>query len=452
MDGYQQFIHERSHIREEHGFTPTWLPDYLKPFQRNLADWSIRKGRGAILADCGLGKTILELVWAQNVVQHTNRPVLIVAPLAVSHQFERESAKFGVDCKRSADGKLPCKIVVTNYERLHYFDRGSFGGFVGDEASAIKSASGKRRAEVNEFMRVIPYRLLATATAAPNDFFELGTQSEALGYLGYQDMLTTFFKAETKADFIGFGKKTYQFRGHSEEPFWKWVCSWARACRKPSDLGFDDTEFILPPLIEKEVLLENTTKRPGWLLSVPARGLDEQREEARVSMQERCEAAARIAIEHDGPTVLWCNLNEEGDTLTRMIPGAVQVAGSMSDEKKEERLIGFQDGHVQRLVIKPKCGCLGLNWQHCHNVVAFPSHSWEQRYQLVRRCWRYGQKNPVTVHTVTTEGEYAVMRNLERKANQADRMFTMLVEHMRDAMRVDAKWKFDQNEELPSWL
>ena len=301
-------------------------------------------------------------------------------------------------------------------------------------------------------MRPIPYRLLGTATAAPNDYFELGTSSEALGYLGYQDMLTTFFKAETKADFIGFGKKTYRFRGHSEEPFWKWVCSWARACRKPSDLGFDDSEFQLPPLTEREVLLENTAKRPGWLLSVPARGLSEQREEARVSLRERCEAAAKIAIDHDGPTVLWCNLNAEGDLLSEIIPDSLQVSGSMSDEHKEERLIAFQDGQLKRLVIKPKVGCFGLNWQHCCNVVAFPSHSWEQRYQLIRRCWRFGQKNPVTVSTVTTEGEYAVMRNLERKAEQANRMFSGLVEHMRDALRIDAKWTFNKQERVPAWL
>jgi hypothetical protein len=449
---YEEFLARKIQSTAWAGFTPVFDPGWLFPFQSLLLDWSVRIGRGLIAADCGLGKTPMQLAWAENVVRHTNGRVLILTPLAVSHQTVTEAHKFGIDAERSS-GKLgSTKILVTNYEQLHHFDPADFEGVVCDESSIIKNFDGKRKAQITEFMRTRKYRLLCTATAAPNDYFELGTSSEALGYLGYTDMLTRFFKEETKKDYLGWGRKTYRFRGHSEHPFWQWVCSWARACRRPSDLGCDDGKFVLPSLHENEFVLKNSTPRPGMLFALPAGDLREQREERRITIRERCEAASNLASTHTGVSVVWCHLNEEGDLLERIIPGAQQVSGSMCDEAKEEILLAFQQGQVKTLVTKPKIACFGLNWQHCQNVVCFPSHSWEQYYQIVRRCWRFGQTRPVNVTIVTTEGEQRVLANLKRKAVQADEMFAALVQHMNNAMKVDHQWRFSKPITLPAWL
>lgn len=450
---YINFLANKSQSKNGNGFEPIWLPDWLFGFQRDLVDWSVRQGRAAIFADCGLGKTPMQLVWAENVVRHSNKPVLIITPLAVSHQTTREAEKFGIHCERSTDGKVNgSNIVVTNYERLHYFKPEDFTGVVCDESSILKNFDGKRRREITEFMRRRPYRLLCTATAAPNDYFELGTSSEVLGHLGYTDMITRFFKEQTKKDYLGWGRKTYRFRGHAEIPFWRWVCTWARACRKPSDLGHDDEGFELPYLIEEEHRISNSTPRDGMLFAVPARDLREQREERRITIEERCEAAAKLAESHDGASAIWCHLNDEGDLLERMIADARQVKGSMSDDEKEELLLAFQRQELKRLVTKPKIGCFGLNWQHCHNVITFPSHSWEQYYQLVRRCYRFGQTKSVRVNVITTEGEHCVMANLQRKANQASVMFDHLVSYMREAAAVDECWTFNTTERVPTWL
>jgi hypothetical protein len=453
MANYADFLHAKSQADDNQGFDPVWMPDFLFDFQTHLVEWAVRKGRAAIFADCGLGKTPMQLVWAQNVVQKTNRPVLILTPLAVSHQTIREGEKFGIEVTRSADGKIGGPgIYVTNYERLHYFNPDDFGGIVGDESSILKNFDGKIKAAVTEFMRTLPYRLLCTATAAPNDYYELGTSSEALAYLGYQDMLGKFFKQETKKDYLGWGRTKYRFRGHAEQPFWRWVCSWARSCRKPSDLGFKDDGFVLPSLVEHEQIVETDHVLPGMLFKLPAGNLQEQRAERRETLKERCEAVAEHVVNHDGSSVSWCHLNPEGDLLAKLIPDCLQVAGSMPDEKKEERLLAFQSGELKRLVTKPKIGCFGLNWQHCHHVTTFPSHSWEGYYQAVRRCWRFGQKNQVDVKIITTEGEVGVLKNLQRKAEQASAMFDSLARHMRDELHIDRSESFPMQEEIPTWL
>lgn len=450
---YQDFIASKTQVGSMGGFSPMWMPDFLFPFQRSLIDWAVRRGRALLSADCGLGKTPMQLVWAENIVRKTNGRVLILTPLAVSHQTCREAEKFGIECRRSNNGTLlPCKILTTNYERLHHFNPSDFAGVVCDESSVLKNCAGKVRQAVTEFLRTVQYRLLATATAAPNDFTELGNSSEALGELGYADMITRFFKEETIKDYLGWGRKTYKFRGHAEQPFWRWVCTWSRACRKPSDIGFDDGGFELPPLIEQEHLVENSTPRSGMLFSTPARDLREQREERRITIKERCEAAARYVEIYRGPSVIWCHLNQEGDLLSEIIKDCQQVSGSMSDEAKEERLLAFQDGQIKRLVIKPRIGCFGLNWQHCSNVVTFPSHSFEQYYQAVRRCWRFGQKRAVNVTIVTTEGEQGVLKNLRRKQEQADAMFALLVKNMVGSIAIDDGWKFALRERKPQWL
>lgn len=440
------------------------MPDFLFPFQSFLVEWALHKGRGAILADCGLGKSIQELIWAENVVRHTNKNVLILNPLAVSYQTVREGEKFGVEAKQSRDGKPHRGITVTNYEKLHLFDWQDFCGVVADESSILKNFSGKYRAEITEFMRKLPYRLLGTATAAPNDYIELGTSSEALGELGYTDMLTRFFKNDQHTikptvyrhrgqDFSKLEERNkWRFKGHAEIPFWRWVSSWARAIRKPSDLGFDDDGFILPPLTEHEHLIIAESLPDGMLFALPAVGLSEQREERRRTIQERCEKAAELVYGTGEQALMWCHLNDEGDLLEEIVKGAVQVSGSDEDEEKEEKFLAFAKGQISRLVTKPKIGAWGLNWQQCSHVTTFPSHSWESYYQSIRRCWRFGQKRPVRVDVITSEGEQGVLKNLQRKAKAADRMFTALYAEMNRAMHIERGTTFEEKESLPAWL
>jgi hypothetical protein len=454
MDTYEQFLENKQRADSLQGFEPTWMPDSLFDFQKTLTDWAIRSGRCALFEDCGLGKTIQQLVWAENVVRHTNRPVLLVTPLAVGSQTISEAEKFGIDAERSRDGNISGspRIVVTNYEQLKKFDNSLFSGIVCDESSAIKNFKSQRKQEVTEFCRLLKYRLLCTATAAPNDYHELGTSSDALGYLGYRDMLTMFFKQDTQKDHLGWGRVKYRFRGHAQKPFWRWVCSWARSIRKPSDIGGDDSRFELPPLNQHEHIVETKKARDGMLFAMAATNLQEQRAERRNSIGERCELAAEIATSHKGASVLWCELNDEGDRLVKEVPDAVQVKGSMSDEKKEEILTAFTRGEVKRLVTKPKIGCWGLNWQHCNKVICFPSHSFEQHYQAVRRCWRFGQENPVDVHMIVNEGEQGVLKNIQRKTRQSEQMFESLCEHMSDSLALSRGGMFDETEKRPSWL
>jgi hypothetical protein len=346
---------------------------------------------------------------------------------------------------------------VTNYERLHLFNPSEFQGVVCDESSILKNFSGKRRAEVTQFLRRMPFRLLCTATAAPNDYVELGTASEALGDLGYMDMIARYFKAtanDPKGDgkgYSGMSRMKYRLKGHAAEGFWRWVCSWARACRKPSDLGDDDEGFILPELTERTHVVKARTSRPGFLFDLPAENLQEEREERRRTIAERCEKVAEL-VSHGEQALVWCHLNDEGDRLVRLIDGAEQVRGSDTDEAKESRLLAFQKGDLRVLVTKPKIGAWGLNLQGCSHVTFFPSHSYEQYYQGVRRCWRFGQKKPVHVDIVATDGERGVADNLKRKAEQADAMFTALVRHMNESLDADLSEGMTRDMEVPSWL
>lgn len=462
---YTEFLHDKAQIGRNSGFNPHWMPDFLFEFQKSLCDWSIRKGRGAKFADCGLGKTPMQLVWGQNVVMETNKPVLCLTPLAVSGQTIREGEKFGVECYKSSDGKFPsgAKIVVTNYERLHYFDWKDFSGAICDESSILKNFDGSTKESITEFMRKLKYRLLCTATAAPNDYIELGTSSEALGELGYMDMLKMFFKAADGAYASGgsgsggrfsknpFGGK-FRFRGHAEHDYWRWVCSWARAVRKPSDLGFSDEGFALPELVTNQHTVIARVQKAGCLFDMPAHGLAEQREERRRTLVERCEKAAEINNSHGNIKVAWCNLNDESELLTKLIDGAVEITGQDSDDKKEEAFAAFQTGQIKALVTKPTIAGFGLNWQHCAHSTYFPSHSFEQWYQSIRRFWRFGQKNTVTIDVVASEGEESILKNLQRKAAQAEIMFGNLVELMNNELAIHQTNQFTNKQKLPSWL
>jgi hypothetical protein len=452
---YADFLDQKSQLGGDHGFDPVWMPDWLFDFQSALVEWALRKGRAAIFADCGLGKTPIELVWGENVVRKSGSRVLLLTPLAVTHQIAAEAEKFGIRASVSRDGTPRPGITIANYEKLHLFSPADFAGVACDESSILKSYDGTTRGQITAFMRKMPYRLLATATAAPNDFTELGTSSEALGYLGHMDMLNRFFKNDLNNSAQGrFAGQVIKWRlkGHAELPFWRWVCSWARAIRKPSDLGFDDKAFILPPLLEHEHVVEANTLAEGMLFALPASGLKEQREERRRTMQERCEQVASLVNNTGEPALVWCHLNEESDRLEDLIPDSLQVSGSHTDDMKEERLLAFASGKLRVLVTKPVIGAWGLNYQHCNHITFFPSHSFEQYYQGVRRCWRFGQRRPVTVDIITTEGERGVLANLQRKAEQADRMFSNLVNEMNAAMAVDRASQFHEQMRVPKWL
>jgi hypothetical protein len=473
---YSDFIERKSQSDNNYGFAVKSLPDFLFPFQKHLVEWALRKGRSAIFADCGLGKTPMQLVWADEVVKRTNKPVLILTPLAVGGQTLLEGRKFGIECERSRDGLYfadPARIVITNYEKLHLFNPGDFSGVVCDESSILKHFTGATQKAVTRFMLKVQYRLLCTATAAPNDYIELGTASEALGELGYTDMLSRFFKQSDnkphrmeeikqwragngnhfqKLSFrVSQGINQWRLKGHAEIPFWRWVSSWARACRKPADLGFDDNRFLLPELIEHEHSITPLRPANGMLFTVPAFGLREEREERRRTLTQRCEFVAQL-VDHQRPAVVWCHMNAEGDMLAKIIPGARQVKGPDSDEAKEESYRAFKSGEVRVLVIKPKIGAWGLNWEHCNHVVTFASHSYEQYYQSVRRCWRFGQKRDVTVDIIATEGEKHIMENMRRKAELAIRMFESLVLHMGHSTQIKRENDYVTTEQIPEWI
>lgn len=466
MEDYQRFLAQKAQHGAEDGFNPLFMPSFLMDFQQAVVEWNVRKGRSSDLLDCGMGKTPVSLVWAENIIRHTNRPVLILTPLAVAQQFVHEGEKFQIEVTRSTNGKWPDgkKLIVANYERLHYFKPEDFAGVVCDEASCIKAFDGKRREQVTEFLRTIPYRLMATATAAPNDYIELGTLSEALGVMGQVDMLNRFFRNDRNTSDMG-GKyqgfsapRTYtlpawRFKGHAELPFWRWVCSWARAARRPSDLGdFEDGKFKLPPLIEREHIVETRTLADGMLFALPATNRQEELEERRRTINERCEMAASLVSHTGKPFIIWCQLNPEGDLLEKLIPDAVQISGADADEAKEEKYGAFLSGQSRGMISKQKIGGWGLNCQHCAHVVEFASHSFEAHYQGVRRCWRYGQTQAVINDIIATEGERGAKENMRRKSDAADKMFTNLVLHMNEALRLEAGYKFTKQAEVPSWL
>ena len=457
---YSDFLKSKTIRHKASGFDISIedLNQMLFDWQKIIVQWSLRLGRSAIFADCGLGKTPMQLEWSNQIAKKTNKKILILTPLAVGPQAVLEGQKFGIDCYRSIKGEIHGSIIITNYERLHFFNPDDFVGVVCDESSILKNYDGKRRNQINEFLKRVRYCLLCTATAAPNDYIELGTSAEAIGSMGYMDMLGRFFKnnlnnCSTKRVWAatGSGPVKWRFKKHAEDPFWQWVCSWARAMRKPSDIGFQDGGFILPELVENEIVMKITKPLPGKLFPEPAMCLKEQRQERRETLPQRCEKVADIT-NNNKIAVAWCHLNDEGDFLEKIIPDATQIKGGMSDDRKESILQDFTAGNIRVLIIKPKIGAFGLNWQHCSHMTFFPSHSYEQYYQGVRRCWRFGQKNPVVVDIVASEGEKRVLINLKRKSQSADEMFNKLVGFMNNVINIDINSGINKKGEAPAWM
>ncbi len=424
---YADFIEQKTRRDPETGFEPSELSPLLYPFQRELTDWSLKRGRAAIFADCGLGKTPMQLEWARRVVEHTGGDVLILAPLAVAAQTMREGQKFEIPVThaREAEDVRP-GITITNYERLARFADRDWAGIVLDESSILKAFDGKTRSELIAWGQRYPFRLCCTATPSPNDYMELGGHSDFLGVLSHKQMLAEFFVND------GISAGSWRLKGHAREQYWRWVATWARALRTPADLGYGDERFILPPLELETISVDADSVSDDRLFSVPVSTLAERREARRESIPQRVRIAEAIVNESDEPWVVWCDLNAESEALARAIPDAVEVRGSDDPDRKEERLIAFSEGRARVIVTKPSIAGWGLNWQHCANVLFVGlSDSYEQYYQAVRRCWRFGQTHSVRVVIVASNREQAVLENVRRKERQAMGMFEEIVEAMR---------------------
>jgi len=424
-------------------------------FQKYVTGHNIEKGRCASFLDTGLGKTIIELTIAQNYVKSTNKPALIITPLAVAFQFIKEAEKFQIDdVEHSKDGKFTKKIIVCNYERLHYFDANDFDCVILDESSILKNFEGATKFLITEFLRKVKYRYLFTATPSPNDFIELGTSSEALGYLGYKDMLGMFFtNNENTIDPMDIGTK-WVLKGHAVDNFFKWVSGWSISMRKPSDLGFSDENHILPEMTTNYHSIRNEQNMiingQVQLFNMPARRLTEVRAENKLTIDQRCEKSVSLAMDHDC-TVYWCNLNSEGDLLANLDRDAVQVKGSMNIDKKEDILYNFSEGNIKRLITKPKITSFGLNWQHCAHTVFFPTFSYEQYYQAIRRFYRFGQKRNVTVDLVFSDGQKRVLDSLIEKSRKANELFEKLNTTLNQSFNIKKK-EFNQEILTPKFL
>jgi superfamily II DNA or RNA helicase len=434
------------------------LPAVLKPHQRDIVSWALRRGRAAIFAGTGLGKTICELTWGERVARHTGKPVLCFAPLAVAPQHIREAAKFGLFANIVRDAsELGFGVNVTNYQKIDHFDLSAFGGVILDESSILKNEKAHYRTRLIAECSQVPFRLAATATPAPNDFMELGNHAEFLGVMSYTDMLATFFTHD------GGETQKWRLKGHAENEFWKWMASWAVMLRKPSDLGYDDAGYNLPPLIQHQHVVGveyAPSVDTGLLFPMEARSLQERLGARRGSVNERVALAARLTP-NDRPFVWWCHLNSESEALTRAIPGAVETRGSDPDDVKERKIVDFVEGRTRVLVSKASVCGFGLNFQHCADTgFVGLSDSFEQTFQAIRRFWRFGQTRPVNVHFVCSELEGAVVANLKRKEADAERMAAAMVMHMADLssanVRGMARTVPDYNPrksmKLPEWL
>lgn len=444
MGSYQDFIASKAYSHLDAGFVAGELPEGLKDFQRDCVAWACRRGRAALFADTGLGKTFMQLAWAEQVEAHTDKPVLIVTPLCVAQQTVAEGAKFGIECKYLREPKFSnARIHVTNYEMLKNFDAVNYAGIVLDESSILKGMDGKMRKAITEFAETIPYRLSCTATPSPNDFMELGTQSEFLGVMSQVEMLATFFIHD------GSDTQKWRLKGHGRSRFWEWLSTWAIVIRNPSDLGYDGKGYDLPQLNYVDHVVE-TGITDGLFVKV-AQGLQERNQARRESINHRVEKAAAIVNQMTGPCVVWCHLNEESEKLENRINNGVQVYGSMKPETKEELITGFSTGEVGTLITKPKIAGFGLNWQHCNQMVFVGlSDSWESFYQAVRRCWRFGQDRPVTVHIVTADTEGAVLDNIRRKQEQNEQIGREMALVMRDLTIAEIKGAApDKSDYLP---
>jgi superfamily II DNA or RNA helicase len=412
------------------GIEPQEPHEILFPFQRDIVKWALRRGRACVWADCGLGKTFIQLEWARQIPGN----VLILAPLAVANQTIAEGVKLGCAVRYCRDqSEVKKGITIANYEMLEHFDPAKFKGIVLDESSIIKHFEGKFRNAIIAGFAETPYRLACTATPAPNDHMELGNHAEFVGAMTRTEMLSMFFVHD------GGDTSQWRLKGHAEQEFWKWVCSWAVMIRKPSDLGYEDNGFILPPMTIEQISVEHE-QRGIFLFAMEAQTLQERIAARRESVSDRVKKCAELVNASTEHWLIWCNLNSEADALEAAIPDAVQVQGSEKMESKLQKLMDFTAGKIRVMVTKPSIAGHGLNWQHCRNIAFVGlSDSWEQYYQAVRRCHRFGQTREVHVHIITSTAEGAVVANINRKEADASRMASEMVKHMHSMNEANIK-------------
>lgn len=450
---YQEFLKAKQKMIVDSGkeVDDTEINPHLFDYQHDIVKWALKKGKSAVFAGTGLGKTRIQLAWADLV----GGRVLIFAPLAVACQTVQEGKEIGIEvnlCKENADVKDG--INITNYDRMERFDLSQFDGIVLDESSILKSQTGKTRNWLIENCRDIPYRLCCTATPAPNDYMELGNHSEFLGCMTEMEMLAMFFIHD------GSDTAKWRLKKHAVKVFWEWVASWAVMMVNPADLGYDGSQFILPKLniTQQEVKTEVTT---GSLFAVEAKTLQERQQARRDSLKERVAACAKIVNNSDEQFLVWCNLNVESELIAKSIPDSVEVCGSDTPEHKTESMIGFSEKRIRVLVSKPSICGFGMNWQQCHNMIFVGlSDSFEQYYQAVRRCWRFGQKSEVNVYVITADTEGAVVANIQRKERDFEDMLHGMIAATQNITAQNIK-RTGRNQktynpivkmELPDWL
>lgn len=436
---YEDFLAGKQHIPPSCGFEvdKPAMNIHMFEWQKDITRWALRKGRAALFEECGNGKTIQQLEFADQVAKREGMPVLIVAPLTVGAQTLREAQKFGYSaaiCRTQAD-VIP-GINITNYEMLQHFDGRSFAGVVLDESSILKNYTGKMRNQIIEMFKDTPYRLSCTATPSPNDYMELGNQVEFLGIMSRTEMLATYFIHD------GSDTSKWRLKGHAEDRFWEWVSTWAVVLTCPGDLGYPNDGYILPSLNMTEHIVEVKSDGEYSLFGCEiAKTLTERRDARRASLRERCEQAAEIIAQNpDDQWVCWCDLNAESELLAEFIPNSEEVRGSDKPDAKEDALMRFANGALRVLITKPSIAGFGMNWQQCHNMIFVGlSDSYEQMYQAIRRCYRFGQKRPVNVHIVTSAAEGAVKANVERKEQQAAEMKRNMVQYTKEILRKDIR-------------
>lgn len=436
---YEDFLAGKQQIPPSCGFEvdKPAMNIHMFEWQKDITRWALRKGRAALFEECGNGKTIQQLEFADQVAKREGMPVLIVAPLTVGAQTLREAQKFGYSAAicRTQDDVTP-GINITNYEMLQHFDGRSFAGVVLDESSILKNYTGKMRNQIIEMFKDTPYRLSCTATPSPNDYMELGNQVEFLGIMSRTEMLATYFIHD------GSDTGKWRLKGHAEDRFWEWVSTWAVVLTCPGDLGYPNDGYILPSLNMTEHIVEVKSDGEYSLFGCEiAKTLTERRDARRASLRERCEQAAEIIAQNpDDQWVCWCDLNAESELLAEFIPNSEEVRGSDKPDAKEDALMRFANGALRVLITKPSIAGFGMNWQQCHNMIFVGlSDSYEQMYQAIRRCYRFGQKRPVNVHIVTSAAEGAVKANVERKEQQAAEMKRNMVQYTKEILRKDIR-------------
>ena len=453
LEEYRRFIASRAGVARTYGFKPKPINASAKAHQVTALEFALNAGKSAAFLDTGLGKSFIELEFARQCADETGKPSLILTPLAVAGQMIREGVKFGIDARQIKEQhEVGAGVMVANYERLPKLDPSSFGAIILDESSILKSFAGRTRNMLMDAFKDTPYKLAATATPSPNDHTELGNHGEFLGVMRQQEMLSKWFINDTST-----ASQDWRLKGHAVESFWSWVASWSRCATLPSDLGGDDTGYVLPDVLRTLhiVKADRTNDTQGLLFRIPELSATSFHAEKRLTLNQRCELAAKLAT-HDKPVTVWCETNEESATLAKMIPGAMEVRGDMTADEKERRLLGFVDGDFRAMVTKPKLAGFGVNWQHCaHAVFSSISFSYEQHYQAVRRSHRFGQTERVRNDVVISDTEGAIWSAIHGKAAKHEEMKRRMSDAMRRAQgTTHTRVKYERPLELafPEWI